>query len=194
MNTILRALALVALSMLAACTTVSTQNPIGISHGVVTDNRLVGSWKLVPKDTNDDKEYVFVMPRKEGGLQAIVVMTASDPNDSGWFTLNLVVGRAGDHALINMQPILENGEPIKDPPDGYLPMLYRFQADGRIQLFYSSDDAMKEAIQNGSIAGTIEKNGNVRITADPQALDAFYADKAPVLFNREPDDVFEPLN
>jgi hypothetical protein len=192
MNLIFRALALVALAMLAACTTVSTDYAVGISHGSVTDDRLAGSWRLVPKDPNAGKEYVFVVPRKGGGLQAVVVITETDPNDSGWFTVDLVVGKAGDHAVINMGALSENGEPFKDKVPGYLPILYRFEADGRLQLFYPSDDAIKDAIQSGAIAGAVE-NSNLHITADPGALDAFFAKDSPMLFNREPDDVFEPL-
>ena len=75
MSTILRTFALsVVLSMLAACTTITTDNPIGVSGGVQGDARLIGGWKIFLDGDLNGKYYVFFLPLKEGSIQALCRM------------------------------------------------------------------------------------------------------------------------
>ena len=199
MNMILRAIAVTALSMLAACTTVTTDNPIGVSAGAGNDMRLLGGWKAVQfgKDVatpskNNEAAYAFFMPKKDGELQAIVAMTSTDPDDNDWMTFDILTGQAGDHAVMSVRRALDNGEAVKDQPPGYQPVLYRLGADGNLSLFMISDDAVRNAIQTGRIAGEMENN-NIRITSDSQTLDSFVSEAGPMLFEPEPLVVFERL-
>lgn len=193
MNITLRAFAFfVAISILGGCTTVTTDHPIGMSGGTQWDARLIGGWKVVPADQKMQPFYAFFLPRKEGGLQAMIVgWDKTNPNDSGWETFEILTGKAGDHLVINGRPLLDNGEPAKSMPagSGYWPLLYRFEADGTVNMFTwgtgDAIDAIKNAIRTGRITGTIEEHGqssDIRITAEPQSLDAFFDAAAPMLF------------
>jgi len=142
MNLFVRACVLpVGLSMLSACTVLSTENPIGISSGADTDSRLLGGWKLVSADTGDTGEnYAFVEPQEEGGLHATVIswepLYILDPNEHYRSTYKIITGRVGEHRFINARPLLEGGKPASELTleSGYFPILYRFQKDGSIQF------------------------------------------------------------
>src|SRR5262245_21468764 len=199
MNMVLRAFALlIAVLILSGCAT--TANPIGISGGAQTDVRLIGGWKVVAAaDLKDDKEaYVFFLPRKEGGLQAIVVgwnpKEISNPNESGLETYEVVTGKVGDLTIINARRP-PNGE-VSNASSGYSQLLYRFEADGSLQVSVLSSDwdgAVADAIRSGRIAGTLPKYGAGHATADPQSLDAFFAQVVPML-SAEPAATLRPLN
>ena len=56
-------------------------------------------------------------------------------------------------------------------------MLYKFGKPHPLTLYLLDEDKVKEAIKAGKIAGTVEPgdSGDVQITADAAALDAFFA-------------------
>src|SRR5882672_463851 len=167
MKTILRALAFfVAVSILGGCTTVTTDHPIGMSGGTQLDARLIGGWKVLPADQKTQPLYAFFLPRKEGGLQAVLIgWDKTRLDDSGWATYEILTGRVGDYLIINGRPLLDNGEPASSTPagSGYWPLLYRFEVDGTVKMFAGGTadaiDAIKKAIRNGRIARTIEEHG-----------------------------------
>ena len=77
----------------------------------------------------------------------------------------------------------------------YLLFRYRIEADGTLQ-FFGASDAIMGAIERGEIAGTIsgpEYGREFRITADPEALDAFIAEEALTLFPEEEPFSFERI-
>ena len=181
MNAILRAFALALLSMLAACTSVVTENPIGISNGTVSDLRIVGAWKaMTPENNSKDEAYVFVLPHEKTPLEGMLVVQS----DRDWWTSDLVLGKAGAHTMINVKVLLKNRVPVsaKDMPAGYFPLRYVVNADGSIQLFIWTAETVKNAIESGAIAGTLVSASDIRITAEPKALDTFFAASAATVF------------
>jgi len=192
MRSLVRSFAiLITLSLLTACTSVTTNAPIGLSDGASLDTRLLGGWKAELEKGAPDEIYVFVLPRKKGGLQALVVAWKNDavtmsPNDAEWWSSEIKTGKAGGHLFMNLRPLLKNGELDGDAAKlheaGYFPLRYRVDADGRIELFIWRDAAaIKEAIRSGRISGTVD-GGDVRIKADAR-VDAFLAESAPVAFD-----------
>ena len=79
--------------------------------------------------------------------------------------------------------------PDKQQPPGFTPVFYTLRDDGRSLTIYQIDrDRAVAAVRSGAIAGSIEQHevkddsgktseqiDAVRITAEPQALDAFMA-------------------
>ena len=182
MNSLLRALALLATLALASACVTSTV-PVGTSQGGPIDMRLVGMWKGELENGGPDKNfYLFIFPgRDETGLEA--AYRNLDRND--WESFRLITGTTGDVTFANFQPIAADGhEP--PPPDGYAPFVYRFQPNGSVRLFGESERArevVSDAIAKGSLAG--ENSGeSSRITADPATLDAFFAHVGPMFWNK----------
>ena len=60
---------------------------------------------------------------------------------------------------------------------GSVPVLYKVGKHHTLTLYLLDEDKVKAAIQAGKIAGTVEPGdyGDVKITADAAALDAFMA-------------------
>ncbi len=177
------------LPMVSACTVLSTENPIGISSTISTDSRLLGGWKLVSADTGDTgRNYAFVEPREAGGLHTTVIswepLYILDPQEHYRSTYEIITGRVGEHRFINARPLLERGEPASELTleSGYFPILYRFQKDGSVQFFGEIEGTIIDAIESGRVSGTAV-DGNIRLTADPQSLDAFFAEAAPTVFS-----------
>jgi hypothetical protein len=179
------------LALLCGCTT--TDNPIGISGGAQVDARLVGGWKGVFADQYSDKvKYqVVFLPGEKGALAAIVAGWTLEGGQ--WAVYEVVAGRAGDHTVLNMRSVIENGAPARET-SAYIPSLYRFEPDGSLRLFMLSEQAVADAIQSGRLAGTMGTGqlATNRITADPQSLDDFFAEAAPALFT-EPYAVLQPI-
>jgi hypothetical protein len=179
MNTMLRVVALtIALAALGACTTVSTHHPIGIANGEANDTSIMGSWKFISKDMNDTA-FAFILSQPAGGIRGVLVVAS----ENEWWEAEIVAGKAGDHGMLNVRPLRKNGDPVEggDKIEGYYPLRYSVGADGNIALFLWSDDAMKDAVRQGRIAGTATASGIV-LTAESKELDAFFAQMAPVIF------------
>jgi hypothetical protein len=76
--------------------------------------------------------------------------------------------------------VLNNGKPADgDEAKADILMLYQLGKDGKLTLRLMDEDSVKAAIQAGKIKGEIEpgNTGDVRITAEPKDLDAFFATK-----------------
>ncbi|MEJ0041043.1 MAG: hypothetical protein WDM81_01890 [Rhizomicrobium sp.] len=58
-----------------------------------------------------------------------------------------------------------------------MPVLYRLDARGVLTFSLMDENAVKAAITAGKIRGTVETGqmGDATITADPKALDAYFA-------------------
>ncbi len=213
MNYAIRAfLAAAVMALLAACTNLSTENPIGGTASDALDKRLEGSWKIIEwgKEKAEGKEigYMFVVPNKTGGLHAVLVALSGDKADAGSFEFDFVPGRAGNAFFINAFHVVDNGEPLKDEPAGYLPYRYSFDAKGNLLVFDHADAGIKllaDAIENNRLEGSVivkttgkDAQGNpissteIRITAQPDALDTFFAANGEKVFT-EPMDKFERI-
>ncbi len=175
---ILRAIAVLAVAMLAACGGVTSNHPIGIAHGAVSDERLLGAWTLVPNDPSNGTASAFILKQGQA-LRALLVITG----DNEWWEADIVPGKAGQYGMLNLRPILKNREPVKDGDkiDGYYPLRYTAGTDGNISLFLWSEDELRTAVRNKRIAGS-ETASRIVLTAEPDALDAFFATEAESLF------------
>jgi len=174
----------VVLSFLSACTSVETVNPIGISSGSSVDTRLIGAWRVTVEDKAAEKgdAYVFVLPDKQGGLQAmaIEIRKPTSTDDNGWQTFKVLTGRAGDYTFLNLRGLLDDGATVvedRQPKDGgYWPIRYRVETDGSVHLFlWDSADAIKDAIASGRLTGSVE-GGTVHVTGDGSSVDAFFSE------------------
>lgn len=199
---------LAAAAMLAGCSEVSTQYPIGSSSGLAPDPALVGTW--LPR-TDDGKDiertadgkiagYIHVLPIKEGPLTIVMVSLPKKPEDKGDYQImRATTGQTGKNRFLNAVLLSPAGETSKTMPEqGTVPVLYRFDTNGDLALFKLDEDKAAAAIRAGTIAGTIKKNTytvggteyegtpDIRITADPAALDAFFA-------KPDAEALFEPL-
>jgi hypothetical protein len=192
-----RFVALVAAVMLAGCSEVSTQYPVGSTTGLTPDPALIGTWW--PHDekggalvrTADGKRggYVHVLPTREGPFEIVVVSLPAKPGDTGDYAVyRASSGRAGENRFLNVVMLAPAGEtPQTLPKHGTSPVLYRFEANGDLTIFKLDIDKVAAAVKAGRIAGNVEKHTytadgkeyegtpDVRITADPAALDAFFA-------------------
>jgi hypothetical protein len=202
------------LAILSGCSSIRTDNPVGISGGAQTDSRLVGRWiplkadgKEVPPTGHSD---LFLLPRKDGGYTGVIVGWDVGPTpDSDVILLNIIVGRAGIEGMLNVQFLSENGKPAEDSDKGYWPMLYRIDGDGRLHVYDTSDNGIKlveSAVQSHRLAGTSDEQSygkddsgkddkviHVHITADPKSLDAYFAENASLIFTK-PMYTFERVN
>jgi hypothetical protein len=189
--------ALVAAVLLAGCGEVSTQYPVGSTTGLTPDPALIGTWWPRAEKggdverTADGKhaDYIHVLPTREGVFEIVVVSFSTKPGATGGYTVyRASSGRAGENRFLNVVMLTPAGEtPQTLPKHGTSPVLYRFEANGDLTLFKLDDDKVAAAVNAGRIAGTVEKHTyqydgkeyegttDVRITADPAALDAFFA-------------------
>ena len=88
-----------ALCVLSACTSVTTITPAGGSTGAEPDKSLIGGWKVQLADAGTPTEaYVFLMPAKDAGLQAVAVGWADIPAssrtvaDGEWYLADVRIG------------------------------------------------------------------------------------------------------
>jgi len=186
--------------MLSGCDTLTTDNPIGVNDATQTDAQLFGTWKMTAPqakaEPKEGKAYAFLLPRKDGGLNAVLVGWNRDYSDSGTITLEILTGSAGGFHFLNGTSFVEDGKP--DSSTNYWPALYRFDADGSLRLFKISDDGLKivaDAVESHRLAGTVTKHSlvsgdkseanatmDIAITADQKSLDAYFAVNAGKIF------------
>ena len=196
MKRIYAALAIAAALLLAGCLPVTSKTPVGTTTGLGTDAALYGTWA---GHSQNEKEkgvaYFHFLKGKDneaGKISALMVMTSPDQKDDDWMSFTVSTAKLGDlhymNAVItggngvtpnaNANSKAENGMPSDAKQMGpYIPLLYRFGRQHRLTLYMLEEDKVKEAIKAGKIAGTIEPGdyGDVTITADAAALDAFFA-------------------
>jgi hypothetical protein len=189
--------ALIAAVMLAGCGEVSTQYPVGSTTGLTPDPALIGTW-WPRAEKGDDVErtadgkhagYIHVLPTREGPFEILLISLPTKPGDNGGYEVyRASSGRAGENRYLNVVMLSPAGEkPQTLPKHGTTPILYRFEANGDLTLFKLDLDKAAAAVNAGRIAGIVEKHTyqydgkeydgtpDVRITADPAALDAFFA-------------------
>jgi hypothetical protein len=173
-----RAIAGLALAMLAACTSVTTNYPIGVAQGPVNDERILGAWTFVPKDNSNGAATAFILKQDSGHSGLLVIASENE-----WWEADIVPGKTGPHAMLNVRPRAKNGMPLAqgDKIDGYYPLRYTASADGNIALFLGSADTLSAAVRDKRIQGT-ESDGKIVLTAMPGALDAFFGQEAEAMF------------
>ncbi len=162
----------------AACLPVTTKNPVGSSAGFKPDPALIGLWKGHGEDEDDQDGYFYFLRNEDGSITAILITPGKETDDWGTFTLQTAT--LGANHLMNVHEGLKNGQPNDEElAKANIPLLYRVERDGKLTLALLDDEAAAAAVKAGKIQGTIEPgtSGDVRITAEPAAQDAFFATK-----------------
>lgn len=178
MKLVRAALAITALLFVAGCLPVTSKTPIGTTAGLGVDPALVGTWKGHSADPDDrDKGYGYFhfLKATDGSFAALMVI--SQGNDDDWTAFNLGAATLGKNHFLNAVETFDNNKPADDSmKDVNIPLLYTIKGK-RLTLYMLDEDKTKKAIQAGEIAGTVEagESGDVKLTADAAALDAFMA-------------------
>ncbi len=163
--------------LLAGCLPVTSKAPVGSTTGLGADPALFGTWKGHSVDSdNKDDGYFHFMKAKDGSITVAVVM-AKGGSDDGWSVFNAHTATLGANHYLNAVETFDKDAPAEGSlKDANIPLLYTVK--GRtLTLYLLDEDKAKAAVQAGEIAGTVEpgENGDVVLTAEPAALDAFFA-------------------
>lgn len=176
MKTFAPILAALAALVLSACYPPTTTHPVGTTIGIKNDPLLDGTWKAEPEpDSTSGKFYYYhFLTAKNESILAVLVPSAGAANDLMLF--RLTTARFGKFGIMNAR--LEAGPESdgSEQPPGSVPVLYRVDAKGKLTLYLLDEDATKEAIRAGRIAGDAGKAGtdDAVISADAPTLDKFF--------------------
>jgi hypothetical protein len=182
MPAILRVFVAVVAVVLSACT--SSLNPVGLGSGPVRDDGLLGGWRTERVENGQRQTaFLFLVERSDDRLDGVLI-DVSRPSD-GWYSFQLLPGRAGAYRFANVTDVVENSEPKPASFDGYMVWRYEIAGD-RLRVFGLSHDKTKNAVASGQLAGRV-MGEDVTITAGGAALDAFFARNAGTFFE-------DPLN
>lgn len=163
--------------LLAGCLPVTSETPVGTTTGFRNDNALYGTWKGRMEDEKTETYFHF-LPDKDGSITAVLVSAQGGKEDAGWMTFALRTATLGTNRIMNAVEATDNGKPPEDAMKGAnIPLLYTISNGRKLTLYLLDEDKAKDAIKAGKIAGTIEAGnfGDVKITANAGALDAFMA-------------------
>jgi len=165
----------------AGCLPVTTKNPVGTAAGFKQDPSIVGVWKVEPqKDDEDNKQgfIAFLNAEDEGAMAAIMLAPGKDAGD--WGTYNIKIATLGQNHFMNAWPVTNNGKPAdKEEAASDVLLMYRLGKDGKLTLYLVDEDKARDAVKAGKIKGDVGRgtSGDVHITAEPAALDKFFASK-----------------
>lgn len=167
----------------AACLPVTSKSPLGTTAGYKADPRLAGLWKST---SDESAPYFAFFPQPDGSTKAIMLEPASPGDKGGWTVFDVRSTTLGSDRYMDASAIEDDGKPPEQKLD-HIPVRYSVGADGSLTLTLMDEDAVKDAISAGKIAGQVEpgKSGDVVLTATPAALDAFLESPAGrALFNK----------
>ena len=181
--------------LLAGCLPVTSKVPVGTTAGLGADPALLGTWTGRAEDQPDqdknDKDkgtlYIHFLPAKSPdgpAINGVWVVTKNGKNDGELNIYVLRTAKLGDNNFIDVVKFTNSDTQTKPgaAPDnglngGFIPLLYTIGKHRTLSLYLLDEDKVKAAITAGKIAGTVETGnfGDVTITADAHALDAFMA-------------------
>ena len=170
----------------AACLPVTSKNPVGTTVGFKPDPALIGLWKGHGEDGDKDGYFAFLRNEQGTGMTALLITPGKDTDE--WGTFDLELATLGANHLMNVHEGLKNGKPNDDEmAKENIVMLYRVGGDGKLTLALLDDKATVAAVKQGRIKGEVAPGGSddVRLTADPKQLDAFFATKEGATLFRE---------
>jgi hypothetical protein len=169
--------------LLSACIPVTTRTPVGSTSGFKDDPALQGVWQGKINEGGDTATVAFL--EADNSMVAVLIgipMSNGKIDDGGFYaSYALKTAALGRSHYINAHQLIEDGKLAKGKQaDDSFPVLYTFAANDTLTLSLVDEDAAKAAIQSGKIAGTVEKSsfGDVEFTAEPRAIDKFFASDA----------------
>ena len=156
---------------LAACLPVTSKSPLGTTAGYKPDPQLAGMWKPT---SDESAPYFAFFPQADGSTKAVMIEPASQGDKGGWMVFDVRTATLGSDRYMDASEIENDGKPLAQTLQ-HIPVLYSFGADGSLSLTVMDEDAVKDAITAGKIAGQVEpgQSGDVVLTATPAALDAY---------------------
>jgi len=177
MNWIGKAAAAAGVLFLAGCLPVTSKAPLGTTTGLGADAALYGTWKGHSPDAQDAHDgYFHFMKAKDGSITAAVILAAGG-DDDGWTIFHVQTAVLGKHHFINAVETFDKDAAAEGRmQNANIPLLYVVKGR-RLTLYLLDEDKAKAAIKAGKLAGTVEpgEDGDVTLTAEPEALDAFMA-------------------
>ena len=171
----------IAALFVAGCLPVTTKNPVGTTAGFKQDPSIIGVWKVEPqKDDQDGKQgfIAFLNAEEDGVMTAVMVAPGKDSGD--WGTYRLKLATLGQNYFINAWTVSDNGKPAeKDEAAADILLMYRLGRDGKLTLYLLDEEKTTAAVKAGKIKGDVQpgSTGDVHLTAEPAALDKFFASK-----------------
>lgn len=171
----------------AACYPVTTTVPVGTSAGFTADPNLAGLWRAEMAQSDNEIVYFHFLPMEDGSFK-VVIVSGGEKLGGEWNVVRVTEANLGGRNFLNAEMVFSNGKKEAPSSHGTVPLLYRTESDGRIALFLVSEDAAKDAIQRGDVAGTIEPGdfGDVKITAEADDLDKYFgSDDGAALFTQK---------
>ncbi|MGA7712850.1 MAG: hypothetical protein WCA81_13180 [Rhizomicrobium sp.] len=174
------ALAILCTLFAAACLPVTSKTPVGTTTGLGTDTALYGTWKGYSAEDHTLVYLHVLRPKNNEAISAVMVGTGTDKDEGTIMLVELRTAALGDNHFMNVIKFFtkdENGETANALKDASIPLLYRFGKNHSLTLYLLDEDKTKEAIAAGKLQGTVESGnfGDVKITSDAAALDAFMA-------------------
>lgn len=179
--------------LLAGCLPVTSKVPVGTTTGLGADPALLGTWigRAEDQPGNDKKDegtlYIHFLPATSPDgpeITGVWVVTKNGKSDGELNIYVLRTAKLGDNGFIDVVKFTNpdtQTKPGAAPDNGLngntIPLLYTIGKHRTLTLYLLDEDATKAAIAAGKIAGTVETGnfGDVKITADAHALDAFMA-------------------
>ena len=175
-----RLLAVLCTLFVAACLPVSSKTPVGTTSGLGNDAALYGTWKGYSAEDHTPVYLHVLRSKNDEAISAVMVGTGSDKDAGTIMLVELRTAALGDNRFMNVIKFFtkdENGETANSLKDASIPLLYRFGKNHSLTLYLLDEDKTKEAIAAGKLQGSVESGnfGDVKITSDAAALDAFMA-------------------
>ncbi len=174
------ALAIFCTLFAAACLPVTSKSPVGTTTGLGNDAALYGTWKGYSADDHSPVYVHILRSKNDEAIQAVMVGTGNDKEEGTIMLVELRTATLGENHFMNVIKFYtkdEHGETVNTLKDASIPVLYRFGKNHSLRLYLLSEDKTKEAIAAGKLQGNVESGnfGDVKITSDAPALDAFMA-------------------
>ena len=179
------ALALAVSLLTTACLPVTSTNPVGTTVGLAADPALSGLWR---GQVHQPEGWVYMtfFPQSDNTTTALLISppdpARKDASAQGdWSVYSFQTATLGQYRYMNAKEVSNNGKVPDEAQAGKtFPLLYRINSDGALVIYLLDEKAAAAAIKSGAIAGTIGQGqfGDITLTADPAALDAFMATPA----------------
>jgi len=180
--------------VLAGCLPVTSSSPLGTTVAATGDPQLAGMWKG-KLGTSAGVAYVVFYPGKDGVQKIVMLAPPTADDEGGWMVFEARAAKLGANTYLDARELEDNGRQ-PEAKLGHVPVLYKANGDGFLALYLIDEPAARAAIARRALAGTVEPGeyGDVTITADPAALDAFFSGSAGRALFDKPLGTFQRVN